>query len=173
MSNMYSICHYYQVHLPNEAMALQTRGGKTRSPAERDSRHRRNDVIHFIVGKKFGNNFANNQCRQRVALVILCFILSLSVNNHDDALRGRYRSQYWSPRACRLTGRVPRNGFVKRKRRGKKISAAVDEVGVSPAHWSDFAINHIYKRAYLDWRAEILDTRDRIYEVNPRYWRLD
>lgn len=86
MSSMYSICHYYQVHLPDEAMALQTHGGEAYSPSERVLRHRRQrrkNVIHFIVGKKLGNSVAS----------YLSFILFRSVNCLV-ALRSRYRAQY-------------------------------------------------------------------------------
>lgn len=54
MSNMYRICHYFQVHLPNEATTLQTHTGRTCSTAKRCLRHRQKVVIHFIVGRKLG-----------------------------------------------------------------------------------------------------------------------
>ncbi|KYN34862.1 hypothetical protein ALC56_10830 [Trachymyrmex septentrionalis] len=50
----YNICHYHQVYLPEEAMALQTRGMCDREMCcllEGVGRHHRKNVIHFIVDK--------------------------------------------------------------------------------------------------------------------------
>jgi len=47
----YSVCHYHQVYLPEEAMALQARGSGMSHLLEGVAKHRRKNVIHFIVGK--------------------------------------------------------------------------------------------------------------------------
>jgi len=44
------------VHLPEEAMALQARGGRISCPSAGVARHQRKGVIHFIVGEKLGNS---------------------------------------------------------------------------------------------------------------------
>ncbi|KYN00489.1 hypothetical protein ALC62_08793 [Cyphomyrmex costatus] len=47
----YSVCHYHQVYLPEEAMALQTRDRGMFYLLEGVATHRRKNVIHFIVDK--------------------------------------------------------------------------------------------------------------------------
>lgn len=47
----YGACHYYQVYLPEEAMALQARSTGMSYLLEGVARHHRKNVIHFIVDK--------------------------------------------------------------------------------------------------------------------------
>lgn len=48
----YNVCHYHQVYLPEEAMALQARDrGMSYLLEDIVAKHRRKNVIHFIVNK--------------------------------------------------------------------------------------------------------------------------
>lgn len=61
-SNMYNLCHYYQVHLPKEAMALiPTRVEEIPCNSEGIWRPHRKDAIHFIVDKKSGKSVIRKQ----------------------------------------------------------------------------------------------------------------